>query len=503
MITLLLVISTFSSPASAQVSVTDAYNNTAQYMINSAPNPNFGDEWIIIALARGDYPVPPNYYETYYRNLEQYVKSVNGNLHNRKYTEYARVIMALSAIGKDATNVGGYNLVEKLYDFDQVIWQGLNGPIFALIALDSWKFELPATASTSREKLISHILSKELLEGGFALSGHVADPDITAMALQALAPYKDQADVKNTIKKGLSALATVQNRDGGYNSWENENAESVAQVITALASLSIEPVKDVRFNQTMNHLLSFQHGQNGGFKHVKSETKANGMATEQAAYTLAAYNRLLAGKTSLYDMTDMKKPNLDTPKEHEKPTVSKPIFKDIEQHWAKNDIEKAYERELLKGFEDGTFRPNQQLTRVQAISILARALQLENQTTAPFTDIPNYGIEVKNEIAAAFEAGLLVKKAGKLEPKAMISREELAIMLARAYKLQTNNTYVATTLAPFKDIQNLTKEAKQSITFLYDFEIASGAYGLFNPSNTTTRAEVAKMFVNFLQVVEK
>lgn len=499
MLMVTLIFSIVVPPASAQTVTTDDYKSAANYMVNLLPNPTFGDEWSIIALARGEYNVPSNYYDTYYKNLEQEIKKVKGILHDRKYTEYSRVVIALSAIGKDATNVGGYNLVEKLYDFDQVIWQGLNGPIFALIALDTWNFELPISASTSREKLISHILSKELSGGGFSLSGSVADPDVTAMALQALAPYKERADVKQVIDNSLNLLAELQNKNGGYNSWENENSESVSQVITALSSLSIDMAQDKRFNNALVNLLSFHHTESGGFKHVKSETKANGMATEQAAYTLAAYNRLLAGKTTLYIMSDTKKQTGEKPSEVIPTKVS---FKDTEKHWAKNDIEQAYQRGLLKGFEDGTFRPNNQLTRVQAISILVRALKLENQRTVPFTDMAAYGQETKNEVAAAFEVGLLMKKSGKLEPKAMISREELAIMLGRAYTLQTNNTYVATTIATFRDIQTLTKEAKQAITFLYDFKIASGAYGLFHPANTTTRAEAAKMFVNFLRVVE-
>ena len=173
------------APVSAQVSPVDAYKTTGKYMVEAVPNPTFGDEWFIISLARGEYDVPTNYYETYYSNLVSELKKRDGVLHNRKYTEYSRVILALSAIGKDATNVGGYNLVKELFDFDKVVWQGLNGPIFALIALDTWNYDIPKNATNSREKMIEHILSKQLADGGFTLSGTNADPDMTAMAVQA------------------------------------------------------------------------------------------------------------------------------------------------------------------------------------------------------------------------------------------------------------------------------------------------------------------------------
>lgn len=495
--TLLLLL--IVAPVSAQVSPVDAYKTAGQYMVEVAPNPTFGDEWFIVALARGEYDVPANYYDTYYSNLVSEVKKLEGVLHNRKYTEYSRVILALSAIGKDATDVGGYNLVEQLFDFDKVVWQGLNGPIFALIALDTWNYEIPTNANNSREKMIDYILSKQLADGGFTLSGTNADPDMTAMAVQSLSTYKDRADVQAAIDKALVAMENLQDANGSYKTWGITNSESAAQVITALTSLNINPNEDKRFNQVLNNFLTFYHAQDGGFKHVLTETKANGMATEQAAYTLAAYNRLLTGKTKLYDMTDTKvgkNPQIN------KTTPTTISFIDTQTHWAKADIEAAVAKGLLKGYADGTFKPNNHLTRVQATSILVRALQLKNVSDAPFTDIDTYSKETKDEIAAAYEAGLLITKSGKFAPSATISREELAVMLARAYALKKGEPYVAKSNAPFKDIATLPTESQQAITFLYDFEIAQGSNGAFSPSGTTTRAHAAKLFVNFLKVLE-
>ena len=139
---------------------------------------------------------------------------------------------------------------------------------------------------------------------------------------------------------------------------------------------------------------------------------------------------------------------------------------------------------------------------LQATSILVRALQLKNVGDAPFTDISKYHKDTQAEIAAAYEAGLLITNSGKFAPSATISREELAVMLARAYALKKGEPYVAKNNAPFTDIAKLSTESQQAITFLYDFKIAQGSNGAFNPTEKTMRAHAAKLFVNFLKVVE-
>lgn len=502
LIMMLLAFVLIVMPVSAQnISTVDTYQTTGQFMVTKAPNPAFGDEWFIIALARGEYNVPDGYYDQYYANVVKHIQAVKGELHNRKYTEYSRLIIALTAIGKDPTNVGGYNLVEKLSDFDKVVWQGPNGAYFALIALDTWDFELSKTATTTREKLIQHILAKQLPDGGWDLSGTKADPDMTAMAIQALSTYKDQPDVKTSIDKALHTLTSLQGADGSYKSWGTTNLESTAQVITALASLNIDANKDERFHKLFASFFTFYHAKDGGFKHVLTEGAANGMATEQASYTLAAYNRLLAGKTKLYDTSDKKPNSSSTPTQPTAPPV-KVSFKDTQSHWAKSDIEAAVAKGLLKGYEDNTFKPDNNLTRVQAISILVRALHLTGSGNAPFTDINAYPNDIKQEIGAAYEAKLLGVKSNKLSPSSPISREELAVMLARAYAFKTDKPYVPKNNAPFNDIAKLSQESQQAITFLYDFNIAQGANGSFSPTDVLTRAQAAKMYVNFLKVVE-
>lgn len=267
----------------------------------------FGSEWLVIALARSGRSVPDSYYDS----VVKAVQDAKGQLSDRKFTEYSRTILALTAIGKDPTDVGGYDLLSKLADMDDVTYQGINGAIFALIALDSGKYDVPTAAEggnqTTRDGLVAYILKQQLSDGGWALSGSNADPDMTAMALQALAPYRTgDAAVLTAVDKAIQTLSDMQQVNGGYSSWGTLNSESCAQVLIALATLGIDPVSDSRFAKNgltvLDALLSY--AVSGGFRHT-SDGEVDAMATEQALCALTAYARLLDGKTSLYDMTDV------------------------------------------------------------------------------------------------------------------------------------------------------------------------------------------------------
>ncbi len=264
-----------------------------------------GGEWMVIGLARSGRTVPAGYYD----NVVEYVKAnadANERLHRAKVTDNARIILALTSIGKDVTNVGGHNLLKGLDNMAYVQKQGINGPIFTLIALDSHNY--PTMGDVTREKLIETILDAQLPGGGWNLSGENADTDMTAMAIQALAPYyKTNETVKAAVDKALEALSALQRNDGGFGSWGTVNSESCAQVIVALTALGIDPATDSRFVKNGSTVLGALAGfyvDGGGFKHT-ADGERNGMATEQGYYALAAYYRFVNGQTSLYDMSDV------------------------------------------------------------------------------------------------------------------------------------------------------------------------------------------------------
>ena len=288
---------------------------TAGYLQAQIAEPgtgSVGGDWLIFGLARSGVKVPQKYFDAYYENVEAAVREKNGVLSDRKYTEYSRTVLALTAIGKNPADVAGFDLLKPLADFEQVTRQGINGTIFALLALDSGNYEIPenpdAAVQATRQMYVDELLARALPDGGWTLTGGEPDVDITAMTLQALAKYRDQADVTAAVERGLAVLSSLQEPDGGYVSWGSSNSESVAQVIVALTELGV-PLDDERFTKNgitvEDALLRFAQ-ESGAFVHVRDGSGGDdGMATEQAFYALAAIHRAETGETTLYDMTDV------------------------------------------------------------------------------------------------------------------------------------------------------------------------------------------------------
>ena len=291
----------------------DIYKTTGDY-IEKLPGDElnaFGSEWYILGLARSGRKV----FDDYYKAIEKYVSEnidENGRLDEKRATDNAKLVLVLSALDKDVTDVGGHDLLKALSDMDYVTQQGLSGAIYALLAFDCRGYDIPSAdknvEQTSREGLVKYILDKQLKDGGWAYSGDKAEPDMTAMALQALAAYyKNDAKVKEAADKAVTCLSKLQNTTGGYDSYGSVNSESAAQVITALTALGIDPDNDARFVKNGASVLDSLCGfyvDGGGFRHV-SDGKLDPTATAQGYYALAAYYRFTGGNTALYDMTDL------------------------------------------------------------------------------------------------------------------------------------------------------------------------------------------------------
>ena len=286
---------------------------TARYLQAQIPEPTcaaVGGDWLVFGLARSGLKAPQKYFDTYYKNVEDYIVSVDGVLSRKKNTEYSRVILALTAIGKNPADAAGFNLLLPLGDFDETVRQGVNGAIFALLALDSGGYEIPeapeAETQATRELYVGELLRREIPDGGWALTGGTPDADMTAMALQALAKYRDRQDVEDAVQRGLAALSALQEPNGAYLSWDEENSESVCQVIVALTELgiSLDDERFVKNGQTLPQVLERFACEDGSYRHSLNGN-SDEMATEQAFYALAAIHRAETGETTLYDMTDV------------------------------------------------------------------------------------------------------------------------------------------------------------------------------------------------------
>ena len=283
--------------------------------------PAFGTdagEWTVLCLARGGYFAKDNaYFTDYYNRIVVTVNetaasvNMNGALHKNKSTENSRLIVALSAIGKDATSVGDWNLVEA-YSANGMDWikkQGLNGTIWALIALDSNNYA--TSDATIRQQCVDAILAAQHNDGGWALQAnkdYASDPDVTGMALQALYPYRNQEAVAAACEAAFECLSEMQHENGTFASGGSECAESCAWVIVSCTTWGINPDTDSRFikngNSVVDALLTHYLEESDTFEHIVG-AGSNAMATDQSCYALVAYDRLLNEQPALFDYSDV------------------------------------------------------------------------------------------------------------------------------------------------------------------------------------------------------
>ena len=293
----------------ADVKYEDALASTLA-LLNQYNNASVGStygEWLILALARGGIisgTDTSGAAVTYLENAYSVLRDMRDTKMSQP-TDYARVTLAMSALGVEAPQ----SVLDVVRDYDRVAAQGINAVTYALLALDSKPYK-DAGDDALRDKYVALLLDNACESGGWVYGGDktsTADVDMTAMVLQALAPYylNGDANVKSAVDKGLSALKAMQKSTGGFASYGTYNAESTAQVIVALTALGIDPTS-AEWKQTgdpIEALLHFYDASASMFRHT-TNGKADQMATEQSAYALVAYKRFVSKQNRLYDMSD-------------------------------------------------------------------------------------------------------------------------------------------------------------------------------------------------------
>lgn len=541
----IIILSSLVLPESAFASAAD-YNanaivtDTAAYVYSLAGNigvGQIGGEWAVMDIARSGYQVPDSFYQGYYANVEKTVTEEKGVLHKKKYTEYSRLTLALTAIGKDPRNVAGYNLLEPLADYKATIWQGINGPIWALIALDTGNYEMPKMnpakrsieglklsepfVQATRQMYIDCILDRQLNDGGWSLTGgtseknrsDAADPDITGMALQALAKYQNQPRVQAAIDRALACLSKKQLSNGGFESWGTENSESCVQVMVALCELGID-VDDSRFvkngNTMTSNIIKNYYIKGRGFRHTK-DGDSNGMATEQALYGMIAVNRQANGQNSLYRMSDhinfasdAKNTTDSKPESNKNQTPAKEVnFTDLAGNKNAEAIKILAAKGIINGMDESTFAPNANMTRAQFATIVTKSMGYEPKNIAKFSDVPK-SKWYAGYIGAAYNAGIINgRTASTFDPEGLITRQEAAVMVANAAKQCSMDTAmeqatIQDTLAQFSDYVTIASWATPAMAFCY----ANGIYDIedldTNPTVKITRGEIAQMLYNML-----
>ena len=469
-------------------SLSSHYTTTGDYMtgLGTPSVGSIGGEWMVLGLVRSGRQTPNGYYANVLRYVRENIDEQE-RLHRSKSTDNSRLILALTAIGRDVTDVDGHNLLAGLNEMDYIREQGINGPIWALIALDSHNYT--PMGDVTREALLKDILDAALPGGGWALSGEEADPDMTAMALQALAPYYDEnAEVKAAADKALKVLSDLQLASGGYGSWGTENSESSAQVLVALTALGIDPLTDARFiknGKCVLDALASYAVTGGGFCHV-AEGGIDGMATEQGYYALAAYDRYVRGKSRLYDMTGVE--------------ILTNTYKDVS--------ETAYYRDaaayltahgVLAGTAQGVFSPYETLTRGQLVTMLYRMAgepEVKLTGNTGFSDVPMSAYYTKAVVWAAKNNIASGYADGTFQPNRAVNRQELVTFLYRYSKASGADTSV---LANYSDGAQVSPFARKAMAWALENGLIYGTSAdTLSPMDTATRAQGATILYRFL-----
>lgn len=497
----------------------DIIKKSADYIMSAVPNPtvaSVGGEWSVIALSRSGLDINREYFDKYYQNVCEYVKDHNGILHERKYTEYSRVVLALTSIGKNPRDVCGYDLISPICDFDKTVWQGINGPVWALIALDSGKYAV--NESGIKEKYLEYILSHQNSDGGWSFSdGGESDPDITAMSLCALSGYKDNPQISTSLENALEFLSLSQNSNGGYVSYGEENCESAAQVLTALSALSIS-VDDPRFvksgKSVLDNIVNYS-AKNGGFKHINEDYDNNIMSTEQALYAVVSANRVQNGKSYIFDMSDISNYNYEksdltdyglpdkNPDVIKRPFITFKTFADISECGSKNKIEALASRNIVNGISDTEFAPEKTITRAEFAALTARSLSLSSNAEKIFDDVSETDWFFES-VAATYKYGIIKGVSDKLfSPNGLITMQEAAVMSERAARLcGINASYTSDDmrdiLSAYEDYTSVCSWAKESVTFCMDKGIIEADGMRINPGSYVSRSQMAEMLYNIL-----
>ncbi len=296
--------------------ITKAYKETYAKMRKEI-TPEFGNEWNLLVIAKSGIKNKNNTWlmNKYCANIATMLK-VNGKLVSKdqdgnpvdaKITDYERVIILLSVLGKNPSNFYGCNLLEQIADYDAVTGVGINAVIYALLALDSGNYVIPATKSgtqATRKMYLDYILKSELKDGGFNWGfDDAVDPDLTGMAITALAPYRQFKAVSAAVDRAVAVLSAIQTDDGTFESWGSKNSDSTAWAVIALTALGRDPHKDAEFTKNgtpvLDALLTFYMG-GGQFSWIADNTY-NAYSTTESAMALAAYINIVGKKSPIFN----------------------------------------------------------------------------------------------------------------------------------------------------------------------------------------------------------
>lgn len=496
-----------------------AMNHSLDFIERTVQRPQVGPvagDWAVLALARsGRISANSTWLASWYTDLNRLLTEVatlegaGYNISNppsvgtfpaelRRWTDFQRVTLALLALGHDATNFNGHDLTATFRNFvptseRHALNQTINADTYALIALEA----RPNMGQSS--PYLQSLLAAQRSDGSFGLAGNSSsalDIDTTAMAITALAPafHNGNALAIQAVNGALTFLRAQTFDD----------PEAVAQMIVALTALG-SPFANEALDY-VNLLLHWFDAQSGGFRRPDATSPVNLMTTEQAAYALVSYWRLVNGMTALYDMSDIfRGANPNRHPQVQAATITHPnrTFTDIATHPSRIAIETLATRGIILGREDNTFAPNDTMSRAEFATIITRALGLPVQSQhSHFQDVADH-TWYTHFVQTAFHYEIVNGTSPTtFYPHGTITRQEAAAMVTRAARLaglntRTGDANVHFMLSQFHDGQQIATWARAEMTFLYQADILDASNNI-RPLQAITRAEIALMLYRML-----
>jgi len=506
---------------------------TLDWMVDVSPTgPQVGasvGEWAIIALARAErVTVDDPWVIAWLTNVESVLSEIDTildanpevDVNNppatgtfpsalRRWTDYQRITLALNSLGLCATDFNGRDITKPFSSFvpstqRHALNRTILADVFALISQQN------KPACTERDLFLAHILDVQRDDGSWSLNPaqptSALDIDITAMALQALAPYyhRNAPFAVDAIEKALTWLFAQ----------DFDNAESTAQMIVALTTLGFDYSDDAAYYVEL--LLRWFDPSSGGF--MRAEGPVNAISTVQAAYALVAYWRFVNEMTPLFDMgydfTPYRLPTETSLADDYLPGMHQYIrrieviypgrtFADVQNHANQQAIESLAARGIISGRSENRFEPDATMTRAEFATIITRGLGLPQRPPAGFDDVPQ-GAWFANAVATAYYFEIVSGlSATRFNPTGTLTRQEAAVMIARAARLcgiDTNltDTEVLNVLAMFGDYRTAASWALESLAFCYRNGILDDDEFYIKPRAEITRSEVAEMLYRLL-----
>jgi len=427
----------------------------------------------------------------------------------RRWTDFIRVNLALHAVGLDASNYQGRNIMSPFMHFvptgeRHAINRTILADIYALIALQGSGYE---------DLFLEHILDVQRADGTWSLNPaqptSAFDIDITAMALQALAPHYRKSDAR--------AVEAVETAIGWLMAQDFDNPESTAQMIIALTALGTAYADEALFY--VQRLLQWFDPASGGFRRPTPADPVNALSTVQAANALVAYWRFVNDMSPLFtmdgdfiEMPQRPPGHNDTglPSRHEDVARVEIIhpgrtFQDIQNHASQLAMEALASRGIINGRSETRFEPEATMTRAEFAAIITRGLGLPERPTDVFNDVPQTAWFYTAVGTAFYYEIINGVSPTRFNPSGTLTRQEAAVMITRAARLcgldtSITDTEVLNILAMFGDSRNVAGWAREAIAFCFRAEILDDYDFYIQPTAVIYRSQVAEMLYRLLYI---